>query len=124
MPSSSLKPGLLGIPSSIPSLNPSRPYSTLLSDLSQDTPDKSEKETAKQNLYQQLSAIEQLFITKTPVHISQLLSLFSEKQVRFDTVTVCENYQIHLMFLAGITIVATPRITSLRITTRMQEPPQ
>lgn len=79
---SNIKPGLLGIAPNIPNLNPSRPYSTLLNDIPQESNDKTEKEQ-KQNLYQQLSAIEQLFVTKTPVHISQLLSLFSEKQVRF-----------------------------------------
>lgn len=48
---------------------------------SRDSPNK-EKPDAKATLYQQLSIIEQSFVNKTPVHISHLLALGVDKQVR------------------------------------------
>lgn len=94
-PLGSLKPGLLGIAPLIPgiahmkgaeSLTPRQQTTTSNcsnhTDLVQEPSDRDRAE-CKASLYQQLATIEQALLNRAPVHISQLLALFTDKQVSF-----------------------------------------
>lgn len=93
-----LKPGLLGIAPLIPGITHMKGQTMTLesltprqhtaasnssnhSDLSQSHDSADKDKDYKPSLYQQLAAIEQSLVNKTPVHISQLLALFTDKQV-------------------------------------------
>lgn len=79
-----LKPGLLGMAPMIPALGQLKPVVESLTPHSgpnETAEEDKDKKEFKPNLFQQLAVIEQAFVNKNPVHISQLLGLFSDKQV-------------------------------------------